>query len=232
MDCSPAGSSVRGILLARILEWVAMPSSRRSIQPRDGTRVSLIAGGFFTIWATRKTSQENGQAESSSQSDVHSTFCLKCHPLIESPTLFCLNLSKFPSLPAPCHQRVSLHSFQPILPTAENVTKIIKTQILLKTFSSFSLPPGPRVQDLPWVTLVFLLTLISLPPWTSFRAWHHMFPPSQGFIYAVSPAWGALFPTPCSTSSPSFHLDVQYSLFRGVFPNPSMSSQSTCIHPL
>ena len=120
-----------------------MPSSRRSSQPRDGTRVSPIAGGFCTIRATRKTSQENGQAESSSQSDVYSTFCLKCHPLIESPTLFCLDLSKFPSLPDPCPQRVSLHSFQPILPTAENVTKKIKTQILLKTFSSFSLPPGP-----------------------------------------------------------------------------------------
>ena len=30
MDCSPPGSSVQGILLARILEWVAMPSSRGS----------------------------------------------------------------------------------------------------------------------------------------------------------------------------------------------------------
>ena len=209
-----------------------MPSSRRSSEPRDWTRVSLIAGGFFTIWATRKTSQENGQAESSSQSDVHSTFCLKCHPLIESPTLFCLDLSKFSSLPAPCPQRVSLHSFQPILPTAENVTKKIKTQILLNTFSSFSLPPGPRFQDLPWVTLVFLLTLISLPPWTSFRAWHHMFPPESLLYIRCSSRLGSSSPYPCSTSSPSFHLDVQYSLFRGVFPNPSISSKSTCIHPL
>ena len=35
VDCSPAGSSVHGILQARILEWVAMPFSRRSSQPRD-----------------------------------------------------------------------------------------------------------------------------------------------------------------------------------------------------
>ena len=153
MECSLAGSSVHGILLSRKLEWVAMPSSRRSSQPRDWAWVSLIAAGFCTIWATRKTSQENGQAESSSQSDVYSTFCLKCHPLIESPTLSCLDLSHFPSLPAPCPQRVSLHSFQPILPTAENVTKKIKTQILLKNFSSFSLLPDPRFQGLPWVTL-------------------------------------------------------------------------------
>ena len=35
MDCSPPGSYVHGILQARILEWVAMPSSRESSQPRD-----------------------------------------------------------------------------------------------------------------------------------------------------------------------------------------------------
>ena len=43
-----------GILQARILEWVAMPSSRGSSQPRDRTQVSCTAGGFFAIWATRK----------------------------------------------------------------------------------------------------------------------------------------------------------------------------------
>ena len=38
-----------------ILEWVAYPSSRGSSQPRDRTQVSRIVGGFFTIWATRKS---------------------------------------------------------------------------------------------------------------------------------------------------------------------------------
>ena len=42
-----------GILQARTLEWVAMPSSRGSSQSRDQTQVSLIVGGFFTIWALR-----------------------------------------------------------------------------------------------------------------------------------------------------------------------------------
>ena len=37
-----------GILQARILEWVAIPSSRGCSQPRDRTQVSRIAGGFFT----------------------------------------------------------------------------------------------------------------------------------------------------------------------------------------
>ena len=54
MDCSPPGSSVHGILQARILEWVAVPFSRGSLQPRNWTQVSLIASRFFTIWATRE----------------------------------------------------------------------------------------------------------------------------------------------------------------------------------
>ena len=49
MDCSLPGSSVHGILQARILEWVAMPFSRGSSGSRDQTRVSCTAGKFFTI---------------------------------------------------------------------------------------------------------------------------------------------------------------------------------------
>ena len=51
VDCSPPGSSVHGILQARRLEWVAMPSSRGSSQPKDRTHISCsspIAGEFFT----------------------------------------------------------------------------------------------------------------------------------------------------------------------------------------
>ena len=43
MDCSPPGSSVRGIVQVRILEWVAMPSSRGFFQPRDQTCISYIS---------------------------------------------------------------------------------------------------------------------------------------------------------------------------------------------
>ena len=82
VDCSPPGSSVHGILQTRVLEWITMPSSRGSFQPRDWTllsyvswtrqntgvgafpfsrgssqprdqtQVSSIAGGFFTSWTT------------------------------------------------------------------------------------------------------------------------------------------------------------------------------------
>ena len=49
MDHSPPGSSVQRILQARILEWVAMPSSRGYSQPRGQTQVFCIAVGFFTL---------------------------------------------------------------------------------------------------------------------------------------------------------------------------------------
>jgi len=45
------------ILQARILEWVAMPSSRGSSQPRDRTQVSHTADGFFTIWAATEAQE-------------------------------------------------------------------------------------------------------------------------------------------------------------------------------
>ena len=53
MDYSPPGCFIRGILW-RILEWVAMPFSTGSSQPRDQTQVSRTAGRFFTIWATQE----------------------------------------------------------------------------------------------------------------------------------------------------------------------------------
>ena len=49
VDCSPPGSSIHGILQARILEWVAISFSRESSQHRDLTQVSHIAGGRFNL---------------------------------------------------------------------------------------------------------------------------------------------------------------------------------------
>ena len=56
VDCSPPGSSVHGTLQAATLEWVAMPFSRGSSQPRDLTHISYaseLAGRYFTssaVW--------------------------------------------------------------------------------------------------------------------------------------------------------------------------------------
>ena len=49
MDYSLPGSSVQGILQARILEWVAISFSRGSSQPRDRTWVTHTAGTFLTV---------------------------------------------------------------------------------------------------------------------------------------------------------------------------------------
>ena len=49
MDHSLPGSSVHGILQARILERLAISFSRGSAQPRDGIPVSWIAGRFFNV---------------------------------------------------------------------------------------------------------------------------------------------------------------------------------------
>ena len=54
VDCSPPGSSVHGVLQARILEWVAISFSRGSSRPRDRTQVSHIAGRRFNLWASRE----------------------------------------------------------------------------------------------------------------------------------------------------------------------------------
>ena len=58
MDCSPQGSSLHGVLQAKILEWVATPFSSGSSWPRDGALVSCIAGGFFTNWAELQSADQ------------------------------------------------------------------------------------------------------------------------------------------------------------------------------
>ena len=64
MDHSQPGSSVLGIFLARILERVAMLSSRGSSQPRDWSHISCIAGGFFTAEPRGKPSTMSNQSGS------------------------------------------------------------------------------------------------------------------------------------------------------------------------
>ena len=82
MDCSLPGSSVYGILQARIVEWVAMPSSRGSSPPRGRTCVSCIsctAGGFFTTSATWEATLYNTGTEKS-QSLVEDAYTWRYTP--------------------------------------------------------------------------------------------------------------------------------------------------------
>ena len=57
MNCNLPGSSAHGIFQARILEWAAVSFSRGFSPPRYQTRVSCIAGWFFTIWVPRDVVQ-------------------------------------------------------------------------------------------------------------------------------------------------------------------------------
>ena len=56
--CDPMDYTVHGILQARILEWVDLPFSRVSSQPRDQTQVSRIARGVFISWAAREANSQ------------------------------------------------------------------------------------------------------------------------------------------------------------------------------
>ena len=69
MDYSPPGSSVHGILQGRILEWIAMPSSRGSSRPRDGTHVSCIGGRFLPSEASGVEGQGNSGTPQKDQRD-------------------------------------------------------------------------------------------------------------------------------------------------------------------
>ena len=63
LDCSPPGSSVLGIILARILEWVVISFFRRSSWPKDQAQVSYIAGRFFTTEPQGEPMDINRQRE-------------------------------------------------------------------------------------------------------------------------------------------------------------------------
>ena len=65
MDCSLPGSSVYGILQARILEWVAIPFSRGSSQLSNRTQVSRVTGRFFTVVATREATERRSRGQRS-----------------------------------------------------------------------------------------------------------------------------------------------------------------------
>ena len=80
-DCSPPVSSVHGLLQARILEWVAIPFSRRTSQPTDWTQISCITSRFLPVWATGKFIEYAAAAAAKS---LQSCLTL-CDPIDGSP---------------------------------------------------------------------------------------------------------------------------------------------------
>ena len=74
-----------GILQARILVRVAIPFSRGSSQLRDWTRVSHIAGRFFTIWATREARANKDWGIINCEGEVDQSCLTLCNPMDCSP---------------------------------------------------------------------------------------------------------------------------------------------------
>ena len=98
MDCSLPGSSVHGILQARILEWVAISFSRGSSPPRDWAWISRIVGRRFTVWATRESPGNLSPGinplfifKSESESEVAQLCPTLCDPMDCSPPGFSIH---------------------------------------------------------------------------------------------------------------------------------------------
>ena len=68
--CDPMDYKVHGILQARVLEWVAFSFSKGSLQPRDLTQVSCIAGRFFTGSATTEAQEYRSEYPIPSPADL------------------------------------------------------------------------------------------------------------------------------------------------------------------
>ena len=81
-DCSPPGSSLHGILQARLLEWVAIPFSRGSSRPRDQSQVYHIAGRFFIILSRRGSPKNTEVGSHSLPQGIFSTQGLNPHLLL------------------------------------------------------------------------------------------------------------------------------------------------------
>ena len=94
---------------ARILEWVAMPSSGGSSQPRDRTHISLIAGGFFASWGTREApvySRAGIKHSSSCTPPIQHPLPLPAPPCSLLPSNPSLLITAFPFSQAPQFQSV------------------------------------------------------------------------------------------------------------------------------
>ena len=85
VDCSPPGSSFHGILQARILEWEAIAFSRGSSPSWNRTRISCIAGRFFTVCATREAAPQDGPNQSWEENQERETSAPPTR-LLGSPT--------------------------------------------------------------------------------------------------------------------------------------------------
>ena len=89
--CSPPGSSIHGILQARILEWVATPSSRGSSRLRDQTHTFCMAGGFLTAEQPGKLPQGSSAAAAAAAAKSLQLCLTLCDPIDGRPPGFSIH---------------------------------------------------------------------------------------------------------------------------------------------
>ena len=110
MDWGPPGSSVHGILQTRILEWVAMPCTRGSSQPRDQTHVfcvSCIAGRFFTTEPPQKPHMYM-YVDRYNYMGIYTPLYLYMHTYIHTVSVFHFCCNKLPQSSVQSPSRVRL----------------------------------------------------------------------------------------------------------------------------
>ena len=139
MDCSPPGSSVHGIFQARVLDWVAISTSRGYSLQRGRTSVSCI-GRQILHWATRQALLE------------HKLRSLIHVRLVLGLATGWVSLGKIKNYPEP----QCLHVQRP----GANIHLAHRTDMMIK--GDNSLIELSRVSG-PWYTYSFLLSLPSLP---------------------------------------------------------------------
>ena len=110
-DCSPPGSSVHGVLQARILEWVTITFSRGSFYPRDRTWVSCIAGRLFAISPPGKSAPPQEALKSSVCLSLSCTCCWPCNTSRWAAVLTSMGLCYTCWSKAPCVWQTSLLEF-------------------------------------------------------------------------------------------------------------------------
>ena len=183
MDWSQPGSSVHGIFQDGILEWVAIPFSRGSSQPRDWTQVSHIADGFFTIWAARKTQKTSGVGCYALLQGIFPTQGLNPGFLHCGQILYCLSHQESP------HVCIYSFSLEPPTPTPDPP--------LLGHPRSLSWAPGAVRQFPPAIQLTHARVYIPVLP-------------SQFILTSPAPP---VSPSPFSTSEPVPDLQICSSPF-------------------
>ena len=151
VDCSPPGSSVYEILQARILEWVAVPSSRGSSQPRDQTHVSYISCiGRRVLYHSRHLGSP----------DIYGAFNSKGHP-------------------ERCQAQPNGRERQRQKDIVRDAVEVQQSPHLLKPFEIFgvlhsspSLTPGNKKSHSSYSVLQSFILLPKVPPQSTLCTFH------------------------------------------------------------